>query len=96
MNETQLPKEITQMKEINLEPHWPNMWKYIQTMKKTDPTAYKKFAETVGEEDMKKIEVLGNPDGDQPGPADPPIAPQPPTEAPVPEPVPVPEPEPTP
>ena len=44
------------MKEINVEPHWPSLWRYIQHMKKTDLKGYNKFVKTLGEDQLELIE----------------------------------------
>ena len=45
------------MKEINIEPHWPSMWRFIQHLKKTEPKAYRKFVKTLGEDQLPLIEL---------------------------------------
>ena len=45
------------MKEINIEPNWPTMWMFIQNMKRTDLKAYNKFTKTLGEDQLKLIEL---------------------------------------
>ena len=50
-------KKYNQMKEINIEPNWPTMWMFIQNMKRTDLKAYNKFAKTLGEDQLKLIEL---------------------------------------
>ena len=45
------------MKEINIEPHWPSMWRFIQHLKKSEPKAYRKFVKTLGEGQLPLIEL---------------------------------------
>ena len=48
------------MKEINVEPHWPSMWKFIQQrmtiLKVQDQKAYDDFIQGIGgEEQLRAI-----------------------------------------
>jgi hypothetical protein len=45
------------METINLEPHWPSLWRFIQCMKKTDLKAYNKFIKTLGADQLELIEL---------------------------------------
>jgi|TARA_R110000824_G_C15106040_1_gene666717 hypothetical protein len=49
------------MREINVEPHWPSMWKFIQQrmtiLKGQDQKAYDDFIQGIGgEEQLRAIE----------------------------------------
>ena len=40
------------MKEINVEPYWPGVWRHIQAL---HPTAKAKFIASVGKDEYEKI-----------------------------------------
>ena len=48
------------MREINVEPHWPSMWRFIQQrmaiLKAQDQKAYNKFVKNIGEDQLELIE----------------------------------------
>tara|TARA_R110000851_G_C12949082_1_gene553097 strand:+ start:204 stop:362 length:159 start_codon:yes stop_codon:yes gene_type:complete len=44
------------MREINVEPHWPSMWAFIQNMKIQDRKGYTKFVKSIGEDQLVAIE----------------------------------------
>lgn len=44
---------------INLEPHWPGVFRFLSHIEETDPDQFKKLVEIIGEEDWEKIKMLG-------------------------------------
>jgi len=42
------------MREINVEPYWPGVWNYIQSL---HPTAKARFTENIGQDELEKIRL---------------------------------------